>query len=108
MPNTASGDAVAIDPQYGVGVPRRQEVEFHDGSRLWLHRVEQDGSPSLFKRALQAPDGPRVDLRHLVPELANDLPIAETRDVPGIIHYSLRGNFKSAAGLLDQAQRCAA
>jgi hypothetical protein len=87
---------------FGVGVPRRQEVEFADGTRVWLHRVEQQGVPQLFLRDLGAPgEGTRVDLRTLVPELARDLPVASTRDVPGIVHYSLRGHFGSVAELID-------
>jgi|JI6StandDraft_1071083.scaffolds.fasta_scaffold222564_1 hypothetical protein len=86
---------VGFDPAFGVGVPARQEVEFADGHRVWLHRVHVSGCPDLFMRAVGSADGPRVDLRRLVPELADDLPVASTRDVPGIVHYSLRGRYKS-------------
>jgi hypothetical protein len=88
----------------GVGVPRRQEVEFADGTRIWLHRVEQQGVPDLFVRELGAPAaGTRVDLRTLAPELAKDLPTASTRDVPGVVHYSLRGQFRSVKDLVQAA-----
>lgn len=96
-------DATTVAEQ-GVGVPRRQEVEFADGSRIWLQRVEHQGVPELFMRELGAPaTGLQVDLRHLVPELAQDLPRAATRDVPGIVHYSLRGRFGSVEALLEAA-----
>lgn len=84
-----------------VGVPRRQEVEFADGSRLWLLRVERDGVPDLFLREL--PSGMRVDLRHLAPTLAADLAVASSRDVPGIVHFSLRARFPGRQALLDVA-----
>lgn len=89
---------------FGVGVPRRQEVVFNDGTRVWLHRVEHQGVPDLFLRDLGAPgEGTRIDLRTLVPELAMDLPSASTRDVPGIVHFSLRGRFQSVGQLIDAA-----
>lgn len=96
-------DATTVS-EHGVGVPRRQEVEFADGSRIWLSRVEHQGVPDLFVRELGAPaSGLRIDLRQLVPELARDLPAASTRDVPGIVHYSLRGRFDSVQALLEAA-----
>jgi hypothetical protein len=92
---------VAVTEQ-GVGVPRRQEVVFADGTSIWLHRVEHQGIPQLFLRDVGGPSaGATVDLRRLVPELATDLPVASTRDVPGLVHFSLRGRFQSAQQLLD-------
>lgn len=89
---------------FGVGVPRRQEVEFTDGSRIWLLRVEQQGIPDLFLRDLGAPAaGMRIDLRRLVPEITEDLPPASTRDVPGIVHFTLRCAFGSVDELLQAA-----
>lgn len=97
------GESVTIS-DFGVGVPRRQEVEFADGSRLWLLRVDKNQVPDLYLRDLGAPaEGTRVDLRLLVPELATDLPIASTRDVPGTVHFALRGRFKSADALIEAA-----
>lgn len=90
--------------EFGVGVPRRQEVEFADGSRLWLHRVDRNGVPDLFLRELGAPaTGMLIDLRHLVPELGEDLPKAATRDLPGTVHFSLRVAFSSVDELLQVA-----
>lgn len=89
---------------FGVSVPRRQEVEFADGSRLWLLRVEYQGVPELFLRDLGAPaEGTRVDLRQLAPDLEQDLQIASSRDVAGIVHYSLRLRFTSAQALIEAA-----
>jgi hypothetical protein len=93
------GVAIAVDPQFGVGVPRRQEVTFADGTSVWLQSVIQAGAPDLFKRRLENESGIVVDLRELAPDLAEDLPVAATRDVPGIVHYSLRQQFKSVAQL---------
>lgn len=94
----------AVDPQFGVGVPARQEVIFRDGSAIWLHRVGDD-VPDLFQRRVELPSGEyaRVDLRRLVPDLAVDLPVAATRDVPGLVHWSLRLVFCSAAALKAKA-----
>jgi hypothetical protein len=98
-----AGESVTIS-EFGVGVPPRQEVEFADGTRLWLLRVDQHQVPDLYLRDLGAPaEGMRVDLRRLVPELTTDLPVASTRDVPGIVHFALRGRFKSAAELIEAA-----
>jgi hypothetical protein len=96
--------AAITTSEFGVGVPRRQEVEFRDGSRIWLQRVDHQDVPDLYLRDLGAPaTGTRVDLRELVPELAKDLPVASTRDVPGLVHYSLRGRFGSVDELLQVA-----
>lgn len=101
---TAPPDLCSVT-DHGVGVPRRQEVEFSDGSRLWLLRVEKhQGVPELFLRELSLPAGGVViDLRKLVPELERDLPVANSRDVPGIVHFSLRGRFHTAQNLVDAA-----
>ncbi|MCC2673075.1 MAG: hypothetical protein K0R58_22 [Ramlibacter sp.] len=90
--------------EFGVGVPRRQEVEFADGTRVWLMRVDRQGVPDLFLRELGDPAaGTLVDLRRLAPDLVTDLPIANTRDVPGIVHFSLRARFKSRDALVEAA-----
>lgn len=102
-PPCAPPEHVAVTEQ-GVGVPRRQEVIFRDGSALVLMRVMQAGTPSLYLRELGAPAaGLVVDLRQLAPELAADLPTASTRDVPGIVHFGLRIAFPGAEQLLERA-----
>lgn len=102
-PPPSPHEPITVSEQ-GVGVPRRQEVEFADGTKIWLLRVDQQGVPQLFVRDLGAPaTAVRIDLRHLVPELATDLPRAATRDVPGVVHFSLRGRFKSLDEFLQIA-----
>ena len=104
MPGNDDVQPIAVDPQFGVGVPARQEVIFKDGSALWLHRVG-DTVPDLFQRRVELANGEyaRVDLRRLAPELAADLPVAESRDVPGLVHWSLRLLFGSAQAFKARA-----
>jgi hypothetical protein len=105
-------DHIAVDPVFGVGVPPRQLVTFADGTDVWLNRVVTDGSPNLFRRHVVPVQAERiedmepftVDLVDLVPDLRTDLPIASTRDVPGIVHYSLRLRFKSAGDFVREAR----
>ena len=103
--NMSQGVAVAVDPRCGAGVPPKQEVTFADGSSLWLHRVDAIGGPDLFERRIEHDGhlGRYVDLRDLAPQLATDLPIAMTRDRPGIVFYTLKHRFKSAVDMLLQA-----
>ena len=90
--------------EFGVGVPPRQEVIFHDGSAVRLLRVMREGVADLFLRDLDVPfAGVRIDLRRLSPDLATDLPIAQTRDVPGIVHFALRARFKCVDALINEA-----
>lgn len=87
-----------------TGVPRRQEVEFADGSKLWLLRVEREGVVDLFLRELSTPAaGVLVDLRRLVPTLTKDLHGCNTRDVPALVHRALRARFTSRDALLQEA-----
>lgn len=98
------GEPVAFS-NHGVGVPRRQEVIFEDGHAVWLDQVQTAGSADLFKRRIRtdAGDVTEIDLRRLAPELEKDLPIAATRDVPGVVFYSLRQVFKTQAAFLAAA-----
>jgi hypothetical protein len=90
----------------GVGVPARQEVTFKDGHSIWLQRVMQDGSPSLFLRDLGEPAaGARVDLRRMVPEAAADLPITSTRDLVGYVSLALRGQYPTRDAFVEAAVR---
>lgn len=89
---------------YDTGVPRRQEVELQDGSRVWLLRIDRHGTPDRFLREIRLPaGGVLVDLRKLVPALGQDLPAAPSRDVAGVVHWSLRLRFKSMQELVDAA-----
>lgn len=98
------GGHVAVDNQFGVGIPPRQEVRFRDGTAVWLNRINGAGAPDLFLRELGQPaPGVQVDLRLLAPELGTDLPLAATRDVPGLVHFSLRQRFGGVQDLLQAA-----
>lgn len=85
---------------FGVGVPARQEVMFSDGSAVWLGRVQAGDAPDLFRRQILN-DGHIVDLREHAPELERDLPVASTRDVPGIVYFSLRCHYRSSSEFLN-------
>lgn len=87
-----------------TGVPRRQEIEFPDGRRIWLGRVERAGVVDLFQRELGAPaSGVLVDLRRIAPTLARDLEGAKTRDVPGLVHCALRRQFATLGEFVQHA-----
>lgn len=87
-----------------AGVPRRQEIEFSDGSRLWLHRVENGGAATLFVRELGAPAaGVQVDLRRMATTLASTLPTTGSRDVPVLVHRELRQQYASADAFIQAA-----
>jgi hypothetical protein len=88
----------------GVGVPRRQEVEFADGSRIWLMSVERDGHTEPLLRELGAPAmGAVVDLGALVPCMGAALLRAKTPDVPHLVHLGLRERFGSVLEFLQAA-----
>jgi hypothetical protein len=98
--------AVAVDHTFGVGVPRHQEIIFRDGTAVWLNQVIRAGAPDLFLRELGAPaPGTQIDLARLVPGLAKELPATPTRDVPGVVHFSLRHRFPGVDALLQEAVR---
>jgi hypothetical protein len=93
-----------------AGVPRRQEVEFADGSRVWLLRVERaglDDLDALFLRELGEPAaGTLVDLRALVPNVAPALLRADVLEMAGRVHMALRARFGSRDELLQAAVAC--
>jgi hypothetical protein len=98
-------DRVLVTEQ-GVGVPAHQEIEFKDGSRIWLNRVTLNGAPDLFVRELGEPAaGVRIDLRELLPECVKELPTTSTRDVAGYIWFSLRGRFATRQAFIETATR---
>jgi hypothetical protein len=103
---TASGWPQVVPPA-DLGVPPRQEVEFADGSRIWLLRVDKQGVPDLFVRELGKPaGGVVVDLRRLAPELGLHLAGAGHREVPCMVHTSLRSHFASVDQLVAVAVSC--
>jgi len=77
----------------------RHEVQFKDASTTSLHRVLHQGTVSRHLRGLSL-GGPLMlvfDVRGLAPTLGADLPAAPARDVDGLINWTLRLNFASAA-----------
>jgi hypothetical protein len=90
----------------GVGVPAHQEIEFKDGSRIWLARVMESGMPALFLRDLGDPaTGVRIDLRRMIPEADTELPRTSTRDVAGYVHFALRQLFEGRDAFVEAAVR---
>lgn len=88
----------------GPAVPRRQEVTFADGHSIFLRSVVRDGTADLFLRELEQPAaGVQVDLRTLVPHMADELPVTSTRDVVGYVSYSLRGLFATRDAFIQAA-----
>lgn len=87
------------------------EIMFRDGSSIGLHQVWHAGAPALLLRALRFAQSLIVfDLANVHRELANELPMAATRDVPGLVFYSLRTKFANADQLVAhvlKAQRAA-
>jgi hypothetical protein len=87
--------------EQGVGVPARHEIQFKDGSTVWLRRVILNGAPDLFLRDLGEPlEGKRIDLRKLIPDVEKELPTTSTRDVAGYVSISLRLKFATLDAFL--------
>lgn len=45
------------------------------------------------------------DLRHVAPSLADDLPPAFTKDIPGLVYYTLRHRYPNAGAFYDAVAR---
>lgn len=72
------------------------ELDLRDGSLHRLHHVRRAGLRSQTLRALQLDDKRTYsvfDLTALAPELRAHLPETFTRDVPGLVKYTLRGRY---------------
>ncbi|WP_428421919.1 hypothetical protein [Methylibium sp.] len=80
-------------------------IDWPDGTTLALHPVRPNGIDSLFNRALRLDDGSWIvfDLRDVWPPLQHELPTTYTRDVPGVVRYTLRHQFATAGAVLQQA-----
>lgn len=88
-------------------------VAWADGSTLRLHLVANGGGLDPLLRAWHctgpgaaaAPDGSGtwwlLDLPRVLPHLAADIRVRESRDAFGLIYYTLRLEYASAAGFLD-------
>jgi hypothetical protein len=101
---TAPAGEISNVTGYNPGVPPRQEVIFKDGTCMWLLAVHKNGQADRYLRELGLPaGGVLVDLRKLVPTLAADLAVANARDVPGLVHFSLRQRFTGMEALIEAA-----
>ena len=80
----------------------RHEVMFKDGTTVYLQPVIISGMRCAFRRVLVLPKGITMmfDLRHLVPGIGDDLCIADERDIPGIVFFSLRGRYETSSHLV--------
>lgn len=82
------------------------DVQLHDGSRLTLLPLFEHGEPSRFHRAVRTGRALRaVDVRRLVRQLGDDLVAAPARDVPGLVQFTLRLAYPTAAVLLADIDR---
>lgn len=100
-----TSDARIIGTLHGFTVEQaKHEVDLHDGSINAFHFVIDPRDPeprSRWLRALALPDGTTAifDLRRIARSLATDLPGYTFRDQPGLIKYTLRPLYATAAAL---------
>ena len=81
---------------------QRYEIMFRDGSTIGLHQVWSHGAPVRLLRALRTDSTLIVfDLSDVMRELAHDLAVANPRDIPGLVFYSLRTKFSTADDVLN-------
>lgn len=86
---------LANDERFQV-TAQRFEIMFRDGTSIGLHQVWQNGTPAALLRATRFANSLVIfDLTHLHRELARELPSTATRDVPGLVFFSLRTRFRS-------------
>lgn len=86
---------------------QRHEVMFADGQAVGLHPVQLRGVPQMFLRCLVHDELHCIvfDLRDLVPALDAELRATHERDVPGLVFYTLRGAFSTAAAFRGRVLR---
>jgi hypothetical protein len=84
-------------PEGGWLVTRdRVDITFRDGSRAQMHTVLRHGQPERFLRAVPHATGEHVvDVRHLSPDLADDLCAADPYDVPYLLATTFKLQFRS-------------
>lgn len=78
------------------------EVPLRDGTVQRLVQLHESGTPSPHLRALALPNARRLqvfDVRRIARTLAADLPAAPARDVPGLVHFTLRAAYPTATAL---------
>lgn len=88
---------------------QRCEVMFKDGSAIGLHPVSVDGDLQMFLRAVQT-EGLQwavFDVRHFGPDIEADVKRLPPRDAHGVVFYTLRLQYRSAAAMLDQVRHSA-
>lgn len=86
---------------------QRHEVMWRDGTAVHLHPVHAHGLPMLTLRALACPDGKLqlFDLARLVRHLDGELRTTPARDVPGLVFFTLRQAYGSAAQFAADVER---
>jgi hypothetical protein len=89
---------------------QRHEVMFRDGNAVQLHPVQAHGLPMRVLRAMETARGSLqlVDLSKLVRRLEGELRTTQDIDIPGLVFYTLRAEFKSAPQFIAAAERNAA
>lgn len=88
---------------------QRGEVMFKDGTAVVLHPVSLDGALQTFLRAVQT-EGLQwavFDVRHFGPEVQADILRLQPRDTHGVIVFTLRAQYATAARFLDQVRHSA-
>lgn len=105
-------DTRIIQRHAGLAVhAQRHEVMFKDGTAVGLHPVAAHGEVQMFLRAIhhQGLQWLVFDLRHLAPEIEQDVLRLHKRDTPGVVFYSLRQHYPTAQPCIDRilAQRIA-
>lgn len=87
----------------------RHEVLFVDGHAVWLHRVRRAGMLHRSLRTLATDSGCHLlfDLATLSAQLDASLCVAQERDHPGTVLYSLRRTYATKpAFVVDVRKHC--
>lgn len=85
----------------------RQEITWRDGSSVLLHPVQANDRPMATLRAVALPDGRLqvVDLERMCHKLGADLRTSPQRDQQGLVFFTLRHRWRSAAAFLVEGNR---
>lgn len=84
---------------------QRHEVMWRDGTTCHLHPVHLSGVPQTFHRALrhEGPTWTVIDLRHHSDEVEADILRLQPRDTPGVVLFTLRAQYPTAAAFVQRA-----
>lgn len=84
---------------------QRCEVMWRDGTSVVLHPVLEQGIEATHLRAMRGADGGWFvfNVTRVLPTLGDDLRLAHPRDHQGLIFYSLRLRFPTAAEFARRA-----